>query len=93
MNPFLFSDQEETKDVDMDTEKRDELEERKVSKRKILIDIFSFVEEDDEDNLVMPGAGPIAMHASNRDDPLLEIQDDVKIISFNKIIEIYDMYI
>lgn len=26
----------------------------------------------------MPGVGPIAMHASNRDDPLLEIKDDVK---------------
>lgn len=27
----------------------------------------------------IPGAGPIAMHASNRDDPLLEIKDDVDI--------------
>jgi hypothetical protein len=30
----------------------------------------------------MPGVGPIAMHASNRDDPLLEIKDDVNILSF-----------
>ncbi len=33
--------------------------------------------EDDEDDVIIPGVGPIAMHASNRDDPLLEIQDDV----------------
>jgi periodic tryptophan protein 1 len=33
-------------------------------------------QEDDEDNVLMPGVGPIAMHASNRDDPLLEIKDD-----------------
>jgi hypothetical protein len=42
--------------------------------------ILFFIEEDDEDNLVMPGVGPIAMHASNRDDPLLEIQDDVNML-------------
>ena len=36
-----------------------------------------FTEADNEDNTVMPGMGTIAMHASNKDDPLLEIKDDV----------------
>ncbi|CAF3877145.1 unnamed protein product [Adineta steineri] len=31
---------------------------------------------DDEDNVIIPGVGPIGMYASNRDDPLLEIKDD-----------------
>ena len=34
-------------------------------------------EDDDEDNVIIPGVGPIAMHASNNDDPLLEIKDEV----------------
>jgi hypothetical protein len=43
---------------------------------------FVFIEDDeDQDNLQMPGAGPIAMHASNHDDPLLEIKDDVRLFS------------
>ncbi|CAF4250683.1 unnamed protein product [Rotaria sp. Silwood2] len=54
------NEDETTKDVDMDVEKRDELDDQ----------------EDDEDNVRIPGVGPIAMHASNRDDPLLEIKDD-----------------
>ena len=36
-------------------------------------------DDDDDDNVVIPGAGPIAMHTSNKDDPLLEIKDDVNI--------------
>ena len=36
-----------------------------------------FKEEDEEGTVHIPGVGPIAMHASNRDDPLLEIKDDV----------------
>jgi hypothetical protein len=47
-----------------------------------------FIEEDEDDKVLMPGVGPIAMHASNRDDPLLEIQDDV---SFSFIFE-FDKY-
>jgi hypothetical protein len=67
----------------MDVGKHDELDERKFQKLdQFLSSYFIFIGEDDEDNLVMPGAGPIAMHASNRDDPLLEIQDDVNILSF-----------
>lgn len=46
---------------------------------KILI-CFFLTEEDEEENLVIPGVGPIAMHASNRDDPLLEIKDDVSFL-------------
>lgn len=63
----------ESKDVEMDTEKTDE---RKFGKfHRFWSDLFT--EEDDEDDINIAGAGPIAMHASNRDDPLLEIQDDV----------------
>jgi hypothetical protein len=50
--------------------------------KDIDMDVEKPVDEDDEDNVIIPGAGPIAMHASNRDDPLLEIQDDVGSLSF-----------
>lgn len=47
--------------------------------------LISYVEDDDGENFLMPGVGPIAMHASNRDDPLLEIKDEVcKIFCFLK---------
>ncbi len=51
-------------------------------KKKLFIFILFifFIEEDDEDNLRIPGVGPIAMHAANRDDPLLEIKDDVNFL-------------
>lgn len=50
-----------------DTGKDDDMD---VEKRDDLED------QDEEDNLVIPGVGPIAMHASNLDDPLLEIKDE-----------------
>ncbi|UJR36697.1 hypothetical protein I4U23_029414 [Adineta vaga] len=54
-------DDEKSKDADMDVEKyNDQINQ----------------DDEDDDNVIIPGAGPIAMHASNRDDPLLEIQDD-----------------
>jgi len=61
---------------------RDELNDRKFSKNFSFLYSLFIIEEDEEDNIVIPGVGPIAMHASNRDDPLLEIQDDVNILSF-----------
>jgi hypothetical protein len=60
----------------MDVEKHNELADRKFTKSNYNI-LYFFIEEDDEDDVIIPGVGPIAMHASNRDDPLLEIQDDV----------------
>ncbi|CAF5200597.1 unnamed protein product, partial [Rotaria magnacalcarata] len=57
------SDQDEeetTNEGEMDVEKRQEKDDQ----------------EDDENDIFIPGVGPIAMHASNRDDPLLEIKDD-----------------
>ncbi|CAF1251924.1 unnamed protein product [Rotaria magnacalcarata] len=53
-------EEETTNEGEMDVEKRQEKDDQ----------------EDDENDIFIPGVGPIAMHASNRDDPLLEIKDD-----------------
>jgi hypothetical protein len=59
---------------------RDELNDRKFSKNFSFLYSLFIIEEDEDDNVLMPGVGPIAMHASNRDDPLLEIKDDVNFL-------------
>jgi hypothetical protein len=58
------------------------MDDRKIENFSFVSLFFVFIEDDeDQDNLQMPGAGPIAMHASNHDDPLLEIKDDVRLFS------------
>jgi hypothetical protein len=92
---LIFSSDEDEdvkpKDIDMDVENRDELDDRKFKNNyKFSYSVF-FIEEDEDDNVRIPGVGPIAMHASNRDDPLLEIQDDVRLL-FILLRHKYDLY-